>query len=189
MRSTNRGAVRQADDYYSTPSWCTRAILPHLAQPRTVLDPAAGTGALLVTAREYFATADLFAIEQNTARFKECHDRIGRCVLGDAFSCDWPEVDLILANPPYSLALEFVETACGYLKDWGHGQAAFLLRLAFLESTKRNKYLRHRMPDDIYVLPKRPAFVNNKTDSCAYAWFVWGAKAHGAAARLHVLGV
>ena len=48
MSSTNRGAVRHADDFYSTPAWATRAILPHLrpVQSRSVLEPACGDGAI-----------------------------------------------------------------------------------------------------------------------------------------------
>jgi len=190
MSSTNRGAVRQPDDYYSTPAWCTRAIVPHLNSPSSVLDPCAGAGAILDVVRDWAGPEpELIAYDINervaeiqTASIKAHTDSLVQ------YSA-WHQVDLIITNPPYSLALPFVKRACDYLSQWGKGQAAFLLRLAFLESKERNTFLRNRMPDDVYVLPKRPSFINGKTDSCAYAWFVWGAEAHSEAARLHVLGV
>lgn len=181
--------TRQPDDYYATPAWVTRAILPHLKSPGSILDPAAGTGALLEAAWGKFGTADLHAIEIDSERFIACQSLGIATTCGDALSMAWPRADLILANPPYALALQFVMCACHHLRIWGTGQAAFLLRLAFLESKERNAFLRHRMPDKIKVLPRRPAFVNGKTDSCAYAWFVWGPEAHGEAAELSVLEV
>lgn len=50
MSATGRnlaGSERHPDDFYETPAWCTRAILPHLAAPMTVLDAGSGTGAIL----------------------------------------------------------------------------------------------------------------------------------------------
>ena len=45
MSATNRSNVRVASDFYATPAWCTRAILPHLPVT-SVLDPCAGDGAI-----------------------------------------------------------------------------------------------------------------------------------------------
>ena len=189
MSSTNRGTVRQPDDYYATPAWATRAILPHLRQPKTVLDPFAGTGAILREVRTWDEHVTANGIELDADRAKECKLITPFTFVCDAFTLEWPQQDLILTNPPYSFALQSVQRATKYLTEWGTGQAAFLLRLAFLESKERNAFLRHRMPDKIKVLPRRPAFVNGKTDSCAYAWFVWGPEAHGEAAELSVLEV
>lgn len=190
MSSTNRGAARQPDDFYETPAWCTRSIMSHMPRFSSALDPCAGKGAILSAVDQWGSYLNLHAIEIDSDRSAKINDSVTSSVVcGDALVIEWPKVDLIITNPPYSLALPFVKRACDYLSQWGKGQAAFLLRLAFLESKERNEFLRHRMPDDVYALPKRPSFINGKTDSCAYAWFVWGAKAHGAAARLHVLGV
>ena len=78
--------------------------------------------------------------------------------------------DLAITNPPYSLALEFVQHSLRWIHE--HGRVCMLLRLAFLEGQERGKWVREHMPD-VFVLPKRPAFINGKTDSCAYAWMIW----------------
>ena len=188
MSSTHRGAVRQPDDYYATPAWCVESVLPRLRPDRSmvVLDPAAGEGAILSAVLAYEGSFITKAIELNPERAKICQE-VAHVRTGDALTMIWPPADLILANPPFSLALEFVRLACHHLRLWGGGKAAFLLRLAFLESKERNTFLRGRMPDEIYVLPRRPSFVGGKTDSCAYAWFVWGPEAHGEAAKISVL--
>ena len=56
MSATGRGAstgyVREPDDFFKTPAWCTRAILGHLCPDvedtdLQLLDPCCGTGAIL----------------------------------------------------------------------------------------------------------------------------------------------
>lgn len=176
MSSTNRGAERQPDDFYETPAWCTHAILPHLnIKPAgTILDPFAGAGAILKASSELKNYITLTGIEKDPDRAARCREIAWVVRCGDAFEHEWYRADVILTNPPYSLALQSVQRSCDYLAEWGTGKAAFLLRLAFLETKERNQFLRNRMPDNIYVLPRRPAFIKGKTDSCAYAWFVWG---------------
>lgn len=46
------------------------------------------------------------------------------------------------------------------------------LRLNFLGSKKRCKWLQADMPD-VYVLPNRPDFTGDGGDATEYAWFVW----------------
>lgn len=166
MSSTNRGAVRQPDDLYVTPDWAVRAILPNLGAPMRVLDPACGTGALLRAARAYWhPKTELYGIDIADRGWPDT-------VVVDALeSIAWPRVDLILANPPYSLAMEFLERG---LEEAGPGgQVAFLLRLAWLAGLKRSAFHKAH-PSDVYVLPKRPSFTGKGTDSADYAWFVWG---------------
>jgi hypothetical protein len=79
-----------------------------------------------------------------------------------------PGFDVVICNPPFSLAREFVETSLP-LGDW----VLMFLRLNFLGSARRNAFFRRRMPD-VYVIPDRPSFTaDGKTDSIEYAWFVW----------------
>lgn len=77
--------------------------------------------------------------------------------------------DVIITNPPFSRAEEFVRKA---LSCSTH--VVMLLRLAFLE-TRRREALHAEFPSDVYVLSRRPSFMaNGATDSCAYGWFWWG---------------
>ena len=50
MSSTNRGAVRAPDDFYATPGWAVRAVLPHLSLSTgsgRILEPSCGEGAIV----------------------------------------------------------------------------------------------------------------------------------------------
>ena len=48
MSATNRGAERQKDDFYATPSWCVRALLRTVDLPGGAwFEPAVGTGAIV----------------------------------------------------------------------------------------------------------------------------------------------
>ncbi len=98
--------------------------------------------------------------------------RIYYAQFGEAYTSKGLNLDeqdqVVITNPPYNQALEFVQ---GAMKD---GKiVVMLLRLNWLAGQARNAFLREHTPS-IYVLPKRPSFTGGKTDSCEYAWFVWG---------------
>jgi hypothetical protein len=185
MSATGRSDVREKDDFYETPEWCTRAILPHLAPlpdvMHMVLEPAAGNGAI---ARVLLGSGPvlpnrLVMIEVDDARAAEC-SAVGDChaadflewarrpIIGDAcFDC----FDLVITNPPYRLAVEFVRASLGLIRPGG--EVAMLLRLNWLASQRRAAFHRTH-PSDVYVLPRRPSFVRGTTDATDYGWFVWG---------------
>jgi hypothetical protein len=76
--------------------------------------------------------------------------------------------DVLIMNPPFSLALEFAARAFQWA-SW----VVMLQRLNWFGSQKRREWLRTFAPD-VYVLPKRPSFrPDGQTDSIEYAWFVW----------------
>ena len=50
--------------------------------------------------------------------------------------------DVVMSNPPFSLAMEFVEHSMKFAPV-----VVMLLRLAFLESAGRNSFLRVNTPD------------------------------------------
>jgi hypothetical protein len=172
MSATGRNLVgreRLPDDFYQTPAWCVRAILPHLTGVSAVLDPCCGNGAILdVVADEWKCITT--GIELDPVR--EVNHLATR---GDALRMRWPEATVI-TNPPYSLAFEFVCKSIFTDDDpplVSRRESAFLLRLNWLGSMKR--YAFHRiMPADLYVLPRRPSFAHGGTDATEYAWFVWG---------------
>lgn len=90
--------------------------------------------------------------------------------------------DLIITNPPYSLAKEFVEKGMECLKIGGI--MAMFLKIQFLEGAKREELFDKYPPKYIYVFRNRMATWNNgqpkdpKTDkkwatTMCHAWFVW----------------
>jgi hypothetical protein len=182
MSSTNRGAQREPDDFYETPAWATRAILPHLPwhspSSTVVLDPFAGRGAILDVVHRT-QRANLYGIELDPGRAEACA-RLAEVMTGDAFAPQgWaPALSFspitqwtIITNPPYSRAQEAVER--GLVEIGAEGTMAMLLRLPWLASQKRAP-LHRAHPADLFVLPRRPSFTGKGTDSADYAWFVWG---------------
>ena len=192
MSATGRnkkGKERREADFYPTPAWCTRAILPHLGlhpchkgRLLSTLDPACGDGAILDVLREEFGVkAWGFDIDRTRVAIaaSKCHQHAVRVWQADALEESWPDqVDLVITNPPYSLASEFVSRFISLFTSKESGElridGAFLLGLNFATSAARAPF--HRgFPSDLYVLPKRPSFTGDgKSDMSDYAWFVFG---------------
>jgi hypothetical protein len=174
-------APRRPQDFYPTPGWVTRAILPVLAEDirrGVVWEPAAGDGAIL---RELVAFEPDLLVSPRLVGTELIGERarVARVyapvVVGDFFhSSQIYGCSLIITNPPYSYAERFVGHAIDLAGEIA--TVAMLLRLAFLETQRRAAFVRRHCPD-VYVLPERPSFVpgpgRTQTDSCAYAWMVW----------------
>lgn len=176
MSATGRGARRKKRDFYETPAWCTHAILGYLVKHTWIedrsfisaLEPACGSGAI----------SDVLLSTFNH-RIKLCEFDLspkGNAKKRAAFRLNFLKTsptagyDLVISNPPYSLAEEFIKHSLRWVHD--DGKVAMLLRLNFLESQKRASWLRQHTPD-VYVLPRRPSFTGGGTDATAYAWMVW----------------
>lgn len=179
MSATGRGKAREKNDFYPTPFWLTRAILPDLEirlrrsslwpSPR-VYEPAAGTLAIVNELQDNWP--------RSLIEYSDIDTKFGEYG-GIDFLVEKPEpiFDLIITNPPYTYAQEFVERA----KLWRRTEQSlivFLLRVNFLGSKKRAKWLRANTPS-VAVSPKRPSMGLNKlgkkgTDATEYAWMIWG---------------
>lgn len=160
MSATGRSDVRRADDHYVTPAWCVDALWPKLGAYDTCLDPCAGEGKILLALQERASSPTYRGIEIDEERAVLCATQNGfGCVHDDALDVAWhtpvfeKPYDLIVTNPPYSLALAFLQKAIVS----GAREIAMLLRLNFLSSGKRAKFWREH-PCDVLVLPKRPSF-------------------------------
>lgn len=167
-------------DYYPTPRWCTELLFEHAYKVsdgywptvRSVLDPAAGDGAILDVARERgFST---YGLELDPVRAEAARARGHQMGQGDALERSWPRADMAVMNPPYTLAEGFVRKAL----EWRQGLPGYppvfaLLRLSFIEPTQTRRDLLGGHRPDVYVLPRRPAFDGRGTDSITSAWFCW----------------
>lgn len=175
MSATNRGSERCKDDAYYTPEWAVRALLQTVELPGGLwLEPACGTGNIiravedLRPGRQQWDANDINPDSSMACLREFPHSTIRQVYNGDYLQTPPAATySVAITNPPYSLALEFVQQA--------QRQASIvvmLLRLNWLGSKKRAEFLRGRMPN-VYVLPKRPSFSEGATDSCEYGWFVW----------------
>lgn len=79
---------------------------------------------------------------------------------------------VIITNPPFNKALEFITKALDDVED--NGYVIMLLRLNFLETKARKEFFDKYMPEYIFVHHKRMSFIKGGgTDSVAYAHYVW----------------
>jgi hypothetical protein len=152
MSATNRGGKRQAQDSYQTPAWCIDALLPYIDWPRAVsfVEPCRGNGHIYDR------------VPLSDKRYAELSEGI------DYLATPFGPVDLIITNPPYSLALAFLEKSLAEAST-----VIYLLRLNFLASKGRVEFWRQNRPDHVLVLTPRPSFVNGGNDACEYAWICW----------------
>lgn len=169
---------RAEHDYYPTPRWVVDAIVPYLPIPQRVFDPACGTGELL----SVYPEAEKTGIEIDRERASRVagiislvhgHDSLPRVTVGDALTTPWPSADLLIMNPPFKRANEFIRRAMEWRRAGPYRPTvACLARLTILESESRRE-LHTEYPSDVYVLARRPSFAHGKTDSTTCVWLVW----------------
>ena len=182
MSSHNRGTKRIDQDKYYTPEWCVDALLNQLNTERmqhlSFFEPAKGSGVIY---------NKVPALYKDYSEIDEGKDYFNIQV----------KPQMIITNPPYSMAQQFI--------DKSRTEALFisyLLRVNFLGGQHRKEWWQGKEPTHLYVLSKRPSFVDvcsakgcgekyekgaveyclkcgNKvrsaTDSTEYAWFTWDA--------------
>ncbi len=79
---------------------------------------------------------------------------------------------LIISNPPFSLALDFIRHSLVMVRPYGF--VVMLLRVNFFGSAKRKPFFGACLPDSAYVHHERLSFTpDGKTDSIEYAHMVW----------------
>lgn len=146
---------RRAYDVYETPEWAIDALLKVLPIDYTLkyMEPCRGSGRIY----------DNLPIGSAWGEIRQGVDYL---------KTEYNPVDIIITNPPYSLAQEFVTKA---LRE--ADVVIMLLRLGFLESMKRWQWWQDNPLCSLMVLSKRPSFTDDgKTDGSGYAWFIWDNK-------------
>lgn len=190
MSATGRGAERRPSDFYPTPAWAVARLLEVVDLPGGAwLEPSAGDGAIIRAVNARRSDVDWIAIDVR----QECEAPL-RAAGADTFIADFlgAEVgwtgrtrffDVAILNPPFTHAQAFIDRA----KNLANYVVA-LERLNFLEGEERCEWFRADAPD-VYVLPQRPSFTGEGTDSIAYCWMVWGPERGRPAGRIQVLPV
>lgn len=172
---------RDPHDFYPTPfTLCDRAmglvLNTNMLQPHRILDPGAGTGVWGMAARRRWRDAFIYGVELRKVSKPSDYDYWANQNFLEEYAPSIPS-DLVIGNPPYKHAEQFVRKSHDLLTP--RGEMIFLLRLAFLEGQARGKGLWCEIPPSfVYVLSKRPSFITEgdkkgKTDATAYALFHW----------------
>lgn len=155
--------VRNKNDFYPTPEKLAPALMSliNFKDGDVLLEPAKGQ-----KGNQPFYDA-----------FPASHERLWAEIDQgvDYFKNEF-SADVVISNPPFNLAEEFIVKAIDELKLGG--MLIFLLRVNYLGSQKRYESLWQQdkyKPKQIITLVQRPSFTGNgATDSTEYALFVWG---------------
>lgn len=154
-------------DFFPTPSEVTTdvvRVIKRTLMPARILEPAAGAGAMLGPLRTAWPAAQVDAFDVSPQH----PDVQARAFWFD----DEPGgYDLVITNPPFSLAREFVDY--GLAKLNAGGVLALLLPDGFMHSKERRAWWPKNRPHHVYPLSSRPSFRNGTTDIRDYSWFIW----------------
>lgn len=172
MSSTNRSEARKQHiaDYYVTPINEIEKFLKNISIDGKILDPCAGGDSINkmsypVALKNIYGDIDITTLdirEDSLAEIKANYLN---------YNCK-NQYDVIITNPPFNQAFEIIKKALDDVKDGG--KVIMLLRLNFLGSKERNKWLLNNPPSEIWVHTKRMSFIKGKgTDSIEYAHYIW----------------
>jgi hypothetical protein len=152
--------TREPMDNYPTPDIAVLSLLQHESFTGKVWEPACGSGNIA----KHFPGCIATDIR---------HDNIfGE--KGIDFLTENRQVNHIITNPPYRLALQFVEHAL----KCADNKVAMLCKLAFLEGKARYDLFKQQPIRTVYVFSKRLPLTkegDNRPQSSMipFAWFVW----------------
>ncbi len=194
MSATGRSDKRVANDYYQTPVSCIESLLNKYMFPEDALylDPCVGEGAIIKCVKSKYPDSVWSGVDIDIKHGPTLQQMEIPYLIKDFMQITPADIsmltggkdkfDVIITNPPYSCAQEFIVQSLKYAKH-----VVMLLRLNFLESQKRSLFFKNNMPD-VKVLSKRPSFTGRGTDACAYSWMVWDSDAPQTSGRIEILG-
>jgi hypothetical protein len=176
LSTVGRAALNcRRDDLYETPPEAVQALMRAETLPHRIWEPAAGRDAIvniLRAAGHEVLASDLVDYGHPT-HFAQRD-----------FLLEWtlPKgCEMILTNPPFKLANEFVEHAIDLCP-----RVVMLLRFLFLEGTRRSEILEERGIIRIHLFSRRLQGMhrdgwdgNKVSNSRAFAWFVWDREHRG----------
>lgn len=150
MSRQKQGVRLNSTDFYPTPSWCYKNLEIDWTQFESAHEPCRGDGRISDWLGTYVPTT-----------YSEIRE-------GKDFF-DWTEgCDLILTNPPFGIAQEFIDHSIAHAQT-----VIMLLRINYLGSISRHEWWKQNAPTSLFVLSKRPSFTGMGTDATDYAWYVW----------------
>lgn len=154
-------------DQYFTPPLDVYRMLPVVADliagAGVIIEPSAGRGVITRCLTNIGVTPDrIIALEIDPVVAAKTQSKVKPHITDTLLTDLMPVLgdtggaDLIIGNPPYALASEFVEWGLRHLAP--HGKMLYLLRVDFVGSLSRAQLLRENQPS-LHVLTGRPSFV------------------------------
>lgn len=164
---------RANDDFYATQSKTVKSLLDVFTLKGNILEPACGMGHISKVLEEYYPSQEIVSTDLVYRGFGEGNIDFLTYDYGRKF-------DNIITNPPFSLSKEFLEKSLELSND----KVILLLKIQFLESSKRKEILKNSPLKYIYVFSERQSTLkdglelnptNNKpwTTTLCLAWFIW----------------
>jgi hypothetical protein len=182
MSSTNRGYDRHKSDYYVTPQKDIEEFMYHLQytvlnkdtasmEKLDWLDPCCGGDS--ENEASYISVINRFFNPDKICGIDIREDSKADIIMNylDCEKENMSNHDIIISNPPFYLAEDFIKKSLEFVND--HGYVVMLLRLNFFGSKKRKQLFENNMPEYCFVHHKRISFMKGATDSIEYAHFVW----------------
>lgn len=157
---------REEDDFYATPAVATEELCRLEGFRHDILEPCCGMGHIskVLVKHGYSVTS---------------RDLVDRG-FGDEHGIDFLKDERkwhgdIVTNPPYSLALQFVEHALDIVDEGC--KVAMFLKLTFAEGKQRRSLFEKKTPVRVWVSSSRLECGKNGVfgagSAVAYAWWIW----------------
>ena len=179
----NPANKRVENDFYATnPKAVEKLLLNYSFNGITILEPCVGQGHIANAVCNFYNNKPQITVLDIVDR------GYPNTIVQDFLTWETDKkFEVIISNPPYSLAKEFVEKGMKLLtdetRDTVNGQMAMFLKIQFLEGAKRKELFEKYPPKYIYVFRNRMATWNNgepldpngkkwATTMC-HAWFIW----------------
>jgi hypothetical protein len=167
-QSGQHSFVDRGLDLYETPAIAVDALLEAEQLPRRIWEPAAGRGAIVRVLR----AAGHAVIASDVVNYDFPLDFVSDFLTRKRAP---PNCGAILTNPPYQIATEFAHHAIKLAP-----RVYLLLRLAFLESSKRTDLLERCGLARVHVFRRRLPMMHRAdwngpraTSAMPFAWYVW----------------
>jgi hypothetical protein len=173
MSQRDSGYARKANDFYATPSWVTKALVPFIPKRiNRVWECACGDGQMVKPLKE--SGFDVIPTDIDNSGW----DFLAMPAWANPF-------DAIITNPPFDLATQFIEQALRFTEP-NAGFVAMLLRTDFDHAKSRTHLFRDSpvFSCKVALLKRIVWFVEDDgkpkaSPSFNHAWYVWDWKHEG----------
>lgn len=196
--------LAESFEYYQTPEWAIKAILQkEQMSKKGVFDPCLGDGRMAKMASEHSYNVrgidiQYWGVKLGQFDFLLNADDWQHDFLKDPFPYDLTGMTIFM-NPPFSLAVDFVERSF----DLGAEKVIAFQRFAWWESRRRKDFWENMPPSRVYIcgdravcwrgdipeelrgIPKKKGGAGTSSPT-AHAWFVWNKTGNNTTTLSHI---